>query len=357
MARRRPSTSSSDGDCEAWARVFEEELSAVLPDDVDSLRNALCSLNPLAHSALRSVPPPSAEARNHKLMLRRGFENEQYVKRVYVDDAPCSVLLVSFCSLTQPDDCQFEWAGAARRAARTHTLFLTDPLQAWYLRSSADPDVDPFASTLAVIVGEIQSLAAPRVVCIGASMGGYAAARCGLALGALDPARCPTLVSTLVLAFGPQCFINPSERVALSLPWMSFDDALDRLARVASARTHAFPLHSLAALAAAGAAAASGRAEGAERSHVRLELHVGSAALGDVREARLLEESVTMLVDSLAAETPSRALGVNVDVRVHATADERSGHCVAAALKADGLLDGLIASRLDAWDTACSCAA
>ena len=68
----------------------------------------------------------------------------------------------------------------------THTLFLTDPLQSWYLRSNANMDVDPFAATLAIVTAEIEELGPTRVICIGSSMGGYAATRCALALGTLE---------------------------------------------------------------------------------------------------------------------------------------------------------------------------
>lgn len=272
------------------------------------------------------------------------------MRRTY-SAVPCSTLLVSFCSLTEANSCQFEWVGAAKRMEMTHTLFLTDPLQSWYLRSNANMDVDPFAATLAIVTAEIEELGPTRVICIGSSMGGYAATRCALALGTLEDKCLPTVASIAAVVFGPQIFINPLERVALHLPWMSFDDALDRLQRVAGARKFGFPLSSLVHIASAVGPThprpqSEATATGSVAARVQIALHVGSAASGDVREARLFEAAVAMLTESLASQTPSLAPRVCVEVCVHDTIGESDGHCVAASLKAAGRLDAILSPYL-----------
>ena len=311
-------------------------------EDLAALQAALRLLHAgVAKSPFRSAPEASsAQGRLQKLSIRLGFGDELVLRRY--DDSPCQTLVIAFCSLTEANDMQHEWVGTTRRAGVTHALFLTDPLRAWYLRSSASP-VDPFAATLAVVTREVGNLQPSQVVCIGSSMGGYAATRCGLALGALS---LPNLESVAVLAFGPQVFIDPSERVALSLPLMSFDRPLDRLAKIASAPKFGFPLQSLARLATHLAT------HGAHRlglQTVRLELHVGEMATGDVREARLLHAAITLAVAESAGPAAPLPLPVGESqqrassesqlacrVHVHAADDERSSHCIAASLQSRG---------------------
>ena len=100
-----------------------------------------------------------------------------------------------------------EFVGTAKRAGATHALFLKDPHEAWYLRAAkaasstafgGDGNGDEYANVTAVVAQEVRRLRPRRLVTIGASMGGYAAVRVGLALGA-----------DAVLAFGPQVVFCP----------------------------------------------------------------------------------------------------------------------------------------------------
>jgi hypothetical protein len=203
-AKERISSGSSEG-CVNAIDFFdsEEELEpcAVVRSELDmaALHAALRLLQAGVPTApYRSAPEPSTEeSRLRKLAIRAGFGDELLLRRY--EDSPCTTLVVSFCSLTEASaGVQHEWVGTTKRAGVAHALFLTDPLQAWYLRSSAS---DPFAATLAAVTTEIHALLPSHIVCIGSSMGGYAAARCALALGALFFAG---LTSVTALAFGPQ---------------------------------------------------------------------------------------------------------------------------------------------------------
>ena len=254
--------------------------------DMETLQQALLALQDVLHSAPpRSAPvKATADSHAHKRKLMLSFA-DALVRRDY-DDSPCTTLLISFGSLQAVEEDRHEFVGAARRAGARHTLFLRDPLQAWYLRGGSTSS-DPFASTWAIIALDIKRLRPSRVVCIGASMGGYGAARCGMAIGAASS----TVEYVEVLAFGPQIFLHPSERTALHLPEMSFDSALDRLYRAASkavpgrdaARVLAFPLASLVCL----AAELHRQKEATPTApSVRVQIHVGSQAPSDVKEVR-----------------------------------------------------------------------
>ena len=330
----RSSSNSSDFDMNAF---FESEWSAPPQADLlgaDALHASLLSLASAPYSsAPRMAPVPSSlEISLFRRSLRLGF-GEHLVLRRYTD-APCKTLLVSFCSLTgdqeptkDPSRQHFEFVGTAKRASVTHALFLTDPLKAWFLRLGGECK-EPFDSVMAIITREVQQLRPSRLLCIGASMGGYAAARCGIALGTALRSLCSSPVQSVgVLAFGPQVFIEPSERAWLNLQLMSFEPALDRLRKVAS-----FPLHSLVHLAAAHHASTT--STNAAGPQVCLELHVGAQAPGDVREARLLEAAVAL--EGKCTDT------LSVEVHVH----ETSAHCVAEAMRNSGYLDELVRARL-----------
>mgnify|MGYP006151507267 FL=1 len=139
-------------------------------EDLAALQAALRLLHAgVAKSPFRSAPEASsAQGRLQKLSIRLGFGDELVLRRY--DDSPCQTLVIAFCSLTEANDMQHEWVGTTRRAGVTHALFLTDPLRAWYLRSSASP-LDPFAATLAVVtreVGNLQLISSHRKSCASA---------------------------------------------------------------------------------------------------------------------------------------------------------------------------------------------
>ena len=283
------SSNSSEWDADEYRlAAFEDgDEPTAAPLDAEALRKALLSVS----GEVRYFTPRSAAARAtaeshaHKRKLMLSY-NDELVRREY-DDSPCTTLLISFGSLQAAGEDRHEFVGTAGRAGSTHTLFLRDPLQAWYLRGSAS--ADPFASTWAIIALDIEWLRPSRVICIGASMGGYAAVRCGMAIGAISS----TVETVEVLAFGPQVFLHPSERATLQLPQMSFDPALDRLYRAASkampgrgaAPVLAFPLSSLVRLA---AELHLLRKTAAVRASVcvRVHIHVGGQAPSDVKEVR-----------------------------------------------------------------------
>jgi pimeloyl-ACP methyl ester carboxylesterase len=302
---------------------FSDDLGpAADPLAPEALSKALLALAAVTHSGPRMGKVPSTAASHARERELRQDAKEEHTMRVH-DESPCSTLLVSFCSLAESGDRQHEFVGTARRAGVSHALFVADPLQAWFLRGHDCSD--PFASTLGIVRREIARLQPSKVVCIGASMGGYAACRCGLAIGGQDSS---CVSSVVVLAFAPQVFIDPRERATLNLPLMGFDTALDRLLK-AACKLH-WPLHSLVHLVQhAHCALPTARAREA-RPRVHLELHVGAQALSDVTEARLLELAL--------AQASEEALPVTAEVTVHASC----GHTVAADLRGEGLLDAIV---------------
>ena len=328
---------------DAFDRVLEDERPD--PLSADALRASVQTL-------LRgNVPPcapraaPIGSLGEYKRTLRLVYSNDHVLRTN--SEGQCVTLVISFSSLVERGHSQHEFVGTTKRAGATHALFLADPQQSWFLRGN--DACDPFVSVLAVVVREIQLLHPARVVCIGASMGGYAAIRCGFAIAAL-------VSSVRVVSFGPQVVINPAERAALNLPLASFEPALDRL--YGAARAIGMEMASLVELFARG----EGDHLGGE---VRVEIHVGREAPGDEREARLLAcvvhdletKAASGAMESNAGQavatsdaascTPPHggehgAGGVHVSVQVH----EGSAHTVAADLKTAGSLDAIIAAHI-----------
>lgn len=177
-----------------------------------------------------------------------------------------------------------------------------------------------------MVRAELLALRPARLVTIGASMGGYAAVRAGLALGASS-----------VLAFGPQVFIHPTERHALALPWMFFDGTLRRLEAVCA--SEGVRMDSLTAIEPCGAGERSTAAAMAAATTV--EIHVGEEATGDVREGAMLREAMTLRGEDKGTDThPSRL--ACVELIVHA----RMGHALVKELRDGGALDVLLAKHL-----------
>ena len=320
-------------------------------DDPTSLQEALLSLRTAPCSGIRSAPEPSsAKSRTLKSGIHQKFSTDN-VLRIFADATACKTLVISFCSLTDSEttEPEYQWIGTAKRAGATHILCLSDPLQAWYLRR-ATPSDNLFADCMSIIVREIEQLQPSQVVCIGSSMGGHAAARCGLSLGTmLGPVSSSHVESIVVFAFAPQVFLNPSDRVALRLPWMSFDAALDRLHRAACASKSGFVLDSLVPLAtqlvSMGRQCDHDDEEASRRPRVLLEMHVGAKAPSDVREVRLFETAVNMAKGPDAsgeiesARSKSSEEIFTVEMHIHETGDERSSHRVAACLHATGYVE------------------
>ena len=225
-----------------------------------------------------------------------------------------------------------EFAGAFRRAGISHGLFVRDPLRAWYLRGIGDAG-HSFESVVARLEEERARLRPARVITVGSSMGGYAAIRAGLALRA-----------DVVLAFGPQVVLAPSERAALALRPSPYDRSLAALD--ADGEAEGFDRTSLLDVVRAFVAAPPaptqrerepprvpaaappprGEASGGTRVHV----FAGGKCAGDVQEARLLEKAIS-------GGRQAAAL-----VSCSCTIVPGSDHAVAAAMKASGQLQEVL---------------
>ena len=114
-----------------------------------------------------------------------------------------------------------EFVAACRRAGVSHTLFCRDMQQAWYLRGTDDEPRGGFAAVIAALRKELDALRPARLVTLGASMGGYAAIRAGISLGA-----------HVAIAFSPQVLVDSTAREDAQLPRMPFDELLRHLKRV-----------------------------------------------------------------------------------------------------------------------------
>lgn len=99
-----------------------------------------------------------------------------------------------------------------------YAIFVRDATHCWYHRGLAagvDPNVG-FESVISALNAEVDILKPREVVCMGASMGGYAAIRAGLQIKASS-----------VIAFSPQVLLGTAERAsAMILPMPTLDPYL-----------------------------------------------------------------------------------------------------------------------------------
>ena len=209
-----------------------------------------------------------------------------------------------------------EFVASCRRAGVQHAIFVRDAMRAWYVRGLGGSGGSTFDGALELLRAEVAAVRPARLVTMGSSMGGYAAARAGIALGA-DAA----------VAFSPQVLVSPAARRDMSLPAAPFDSLLEGdappLRRPRSRRSvcpsgspplNSPPLPSLCraerrparsppppcaglelACDAEGLHAASlveAVREAPAGVRTLLEVHVGEDAPGDVAEAELLLEAV-----------------------------------------------------------------
>ena len=246
-----------------------------------------------------------------------------------------------------------EFVKACQRAGATHAIFCRDLQQAWYLRGTPDKPKGGFDAVIAALRAETAELQPKRIVTIGASMGGYAAIRAGLALGA-----------QAVVAFSPQVLVDSTQRSSASLPPMPFDDGLRTLKRTLWMEGQ--PMTSLVDVVAQVSKEREDEAEqvgGDGKSSTAIELHVGSNERGDVLEAELLARAV----NAATAERPpgeqaaSAALGEQTVAGgaqpqsrgkpppVSLTLVEHKGrdHNLVTALRDEGLLDELLARHIN----------
>ena len=246
--------------------------------------------------------------------------------RRYADDF-CTTLVVAFGGLMQSSGGvpSHEFVKALTRAGATHTLFVKDSKQAWYLLGLSDGEAS-FGAVIAAVRTECDVLQPERLVTVGASMGGYAAIRVGLALGA-----------STVLAFAPQVFLQRPLRQILQLPSSSFDTALAAAAVACAASGVEMPsLTAYVGEVGAGDVDCAAAPKEQRRWHARacdvstVELHVGSAAKGDVREAMLLRQAASL----------SRPLSIRVHVH------HNLAHALVRDLRSTGELDSLLRGAL-----------
>ena len=239
------------------------------------------------------------------------------------------------------------------RAGIGTALFVRDPLRAWYLRG-IDTAGHTFDSVVARLEEEIAIAQPARVVTVGASMGGYAAVRAGIAL------RVDT-----VLAFGPQVVLAPRERVALGLKVSPFDRSFQILE--GEGKAEGFALTSLLEVVRDATSAAQepkqrrqglprplAPAPGAAPAHAleelaalslgstapkttAIQIFVGGACAGDVREAALLEKAIIAGRQSVAS--PASAPPA---LSCTCTIVPGSDHGVAAAMRNSGELQKVL---------------
>ena len=252
---------------------------------------------------------------NGSSISRSQFSDEGLLRMSWVDHgAPCKALIICFASLAVHDaagipQVNFEFVGSCKRAGATHGIFVKDLHQAWYLRGTGDT-LQSFDALMRTLRREIHHLRPARVVTLGASMGGYAAIRAGVALGAAS-----------ALAFVPQVFVDPEERDALELPWMAFMGSLRRLhaSRLAGGPAGGLELTSLLPC-----VTSCGHA-------MEIDVHVGARESGDVREAMLLREAAHVKAEAAVASG-----GVSIFSRAGAAAGKASGPSAGAASAATG---------------------
>ena len=255
--------------------------------------------------------------------LRRSYDGESTLAPA----APGSTLLIAFGGLAgrlggaggvrtgdrhqeaghagQP---AHEFVAACTLAGATHTIFCRDLQQAWYLRGTPEQPRGGFAAVVAALREEVAVLRPARIVTLGASMGGYAAIRVALALGA-----------SAAVAFAPQVLVDSTASEAAELPRMPFDELLRHLKRVLWLEGQA--MTSLVE----DIGASSGLS-------TEIELHVGARERGDVMEAEMLRAAVD-------AARGGASPALSIDVRLWPGRD----HNVVTALRDGGELHDILA--------------
>lgn len=224
-----------------------------------------------------------------------------------------------------------EFVRACRNAGVRRAIFVRDVLRAWYLRGigsapSDEPDAasgvgatdDSFEGMLSLLRHEIDRVRPTKLVTIGSSMGGYAAVRAGIELGADH-----------IVAFAPQVVIDPTARASLQLPETPFTPFLEGLQ--AAGRVVG---HELVGL--------TDTVRVASTSRSVVELHVGALDEGDVQEAALLKRAV----DNMAAVRATE--GLSCTVKVH----EGRDHNLVVEMRDSGELHELLCRLVTNPETA-----
>ena len=289
-------------------------------------------------------------------------ENSEWLRRSWNESKPAECLVIAFGGLAgrlggaggrRATDRHLEtehngmppheFVRTCERAGATHAIFCRDLQQAWYLRGVPNKPQGGFDAVVDELRAEIAHLRPRRVVTVGASMGGYAAIRSAVALGA-----------NACVAFAPQCLVDSTERAAAELPPMPFDDGLKALKRVLWVEGKAMP--SLAEIVRKAAPAASPRGSGdGERqapSLLELEVHVGANERGDVQEVAMLLEAVEEVTAQAATATAATATAATATaataeygrpwIRMHVVEHAGKDHNVVTSLRDDGQLDAVL---------------
>ena len=270
----------------------------------------------LAMNTVTARPPPALQA---------AASSQPALLRHYADSA-CDTLTIAFAGYGGGGVARHEFVGACSKAEASHALFVKDAHNSWYLHGlgeSQEASETSFDAVVQAVADDVAGLKPKRVVLLGASMGGYAAVRAGLALRVARP----EVAEFRILAFGPQVFIDPEERALLGLPAGSWETELRRLKGVCARRA-------VVMASALDALLAPEVHDEATPPPVEITLYVGALAKSDVIEARLLEE---------AASTSS-----SCSVTVHV--QEEVGHNNVRLLRESGALDELLRERLGQRD-------
>ena len=211
----------------------------------------------------------------------------------------------------------YEFVRSCRKAGARCALFVRDPTRCWYCRGLGEGGAGgaggaggvggaggatvgssfTFEGMVEVLRAEVDSVRPRRLVTIGSSMGGYAAVRAGVLLGA-----------DLAVAFSPQVFIDLNERRQIGLRPVPIDDNFQWLQIVAACEGIGLP----SLVDAVRSAPASCK--------TRLVVHVGGVDYNDVREAKLLHEAVEECTrHRLRRGTPAAGAGhgMTFDLSVH----------------------------------------
>ena len=292
---------------------FEAAGFVPTPDECEATplsATALCE----ALLAVADQPVPAESIRAAEVVDAAFGEND--VLRVYEPDVRCEVLVITFGSLTLDHagrrthaDAQFEFVGTLRRLRVTHALHVRDRQQSWFLRggrTATNGRIGEYEALLALLRRERDDLGAPAVVTVGQSMGGYAAIRAAIGLGARAS-----------VAFGPQVFLRPESRALLELPWQVCEIRLATM-RAGGGTPMASLVDTLHAAAeeAAGEAGERGVKEAAKAAEAQ------EAAAEDTKEA---EEEAAKAEATTAAEAEAAAAEAVVEAAEAAAAREAAG--------------------------------
>lgn len=197
------------------------------------------------------------------------------------------------------------------------TLFARDATHSWFHRGLSEGDGDGFNALLALLQAEIDLVQPREIVMIGASMGGYAAVRAGLALKA-----------KVVLAYSPQVFLGSLQRASAGappIPWL--DPYLLKLQL--TAELEGLRLGSLIEA-----------VESTRSSECYVQLHTGVLDVGSEKELEMLRVCAARRgYGAMTGAQQKQDVGVKVSIRAHQVDDPFT------EMKESGELQALLKAR------------